>query len=148
MAYFEQDTVTQETSIETMKKTVVVMSVILVAACAGTNRPSYSVNEILLVNNSREVLREVKVSVPSTRRSFSCGSVAPLGICGNKIPRRRYEYNPIRVEWTFGNRSRSTGEFIVQVPDTFSAELPLRGVLAVSQDGSIEAYFEQDPRLN
>ncbi len=127
-----------------MKKTIVAAGAILVAACAGTNRPSYDINEVLLVNKSREVLRAVRVSVPSTGRSFSCGSVAPRGICGNKIPRRRYEGNPIRVEWTFGNRSRSTGEFIIQVPATFYTELPLRAVLAVSPNGSIEAYFEQD----
>ncbi len=130
-----------------MKKLILAGAVLAVTACASNSRPEYKINEILLVNNSRELLREVTVSVPSTGRSFGCGSVAPLGICGNRIPRRRYEYNPIRVEWTFGNRSRSTDEFVIPVPATFYTGLPLRAVLAVSPDGSIEAYFEQDTPL-
>lgn len=89
-------------------------------------------------------MREVTVIVPATRRSFGCGSVAPLGVCGSKIPSRRYEANPIRVEWTFGNRTRSTGQFIIPVPVAFRTGLPLRAVLAVNSDGDIEAYFEQD----
>ncbi len=127
-----------------MKKAIHVCVVLAVTACASRTQPEYSINEVLLVNNSSQLLREVTVIVPATRRSFGCGSVAPRGVCGNKIPSRRYEANPIQVEWTFGNRSRSTDEFVIPVPTAFSTGFPLRAVLAVSPDGAIEAYFEQD----
>jgi len=52
--------------------------------------------------------------------------------------------NPIRIAWIFGNTSGQTDEFILEVPATFSTALPLRGVLEISPQGSISAYFQQD----
>lgn len=130
-----------------MKKLIIATAALVMASCASTYKPMYSVNEVLLVNNSREILREVSVTVPNTGRSFSCGNVAPFGICGTRLPARRYESNPIQVEWTFGNRSRSSDEFVVPVPATFATGKPLRAVLAVSEDGAMSAYFEQESSL-
>jgi hypothetical protein len=52
--------------------------------------------------------------------------------------------SPIRIGWVFGNTSGQTDEFILEVPATFSTELPLRGVLDISPQGSISAYFQQE----
>jgi len=75
---------------------------------------------------------------------FNCGNIAPFGICSNKFAKRRYERNPIRVEWTFGNSTRQSGEFVVDVPATFYTSFALRGVLDIEADGSISAYFMQE----
>ncbi len=127
-----------------MRNLALAWVLVTIAACAGTSRPEYQINEVLVVNNSRAVLNDVRITVPSTGRSFTCGSVAPLGICGNRFGKRRYEYRPIRIEWRYGDRSRRSDEFVVPVPATFYTGVPLRAVLSVSPDGAIETYFEQD----
>ena len=129
------------------KNCIILIAGLLLSACATSSNPTYHYNEILIVNNSRDLIREVTISASETGRQFSCGNIAPLGICSDKFPRRRYEQNPIRVSWVFGGSARQTSEFVLEVPATMSIGLPLRGVLAIAPDGSISTYFEQDTPL-
>jgi hypothetical protein len=117
---------------------------ILLSACATFNQPKYFYNEILIINNSRQIIQDVQISASKTGRGFSCGNIAPRGICSNKNPQRLYEKSPIRIDWVFGNSARQTNEFVLEVPATMDTTLPLRGVLEISPQGAISAYFEQD----
>ena len=130
------------------KNSLVLIFVLLLSACATINTPQYFYNEILIINKSRELIQDVKISVSETSRGFSCGNIAPRGICSNKIPRRQYMKHPIRIAWVFGSTARQTSEFVLEVPATMDIALPLRGVLEISPQGSISAYFEQDSPLN
>ena len=116
---------------------------IFLSACATVKEPQYFYNEILIANKTRELIQDVQISVSETGRGFSCGNIAPLGICSNKIPSRRYMKNPIRITWVFGNSARQTNEFVLEVPATMDTMFPLRGVLEISPQGSLSAYFEQ-----
>lgn len=127
-----------------MKKLLIPFFIVLLTGCAAGGKPTSFVDEILIINNSRELLQEVTVSVTGTGRSFSCGNIAPLGICANRFGARRYESKPIEISWIFGNVERSTEQFVLHVPAYFSMGIPMRGVLEISPEGSISAYFEQD----
>jgi len=117
---------------------------LLLSSCATSYESPYSYNEILIINRSKQLIQDVTISAGETNRTFSCGNIAPLGICSDKFPERRYMRSPIRIGWIFGNTSGQTDEFILEVPATFSTEFPLRGVLEISPRGSISAYFQQD----
>jgi hypothetical protein len=117
---------------------------LLLSSCAISYESQYFYNEILVINKSRKLIQDVSVSAEATGRSFSCGNIAPLGICSNKIPQRRYMKSPITIAWVFGNTARQTDEFVLEVPAAMSTEYPLRGVLEISPQGSIWAYFQQD----
>ena len=130
-----------------MKKYLVIGIVLVVSACSTSYKPMYMYNEIIVVNNSRELLQEVTINAPGTGRTFSCGNIAPLGICSNQFDNRRYEYNPIRIAWAFGNSTQQTEEFVVPVPDSFATGVPLKGVLAVSPEGQMSAYFQHETLL-
>jgi len=121
---------------------------ILLSACATVNKPQYFYNEILIINKSRELIQDVQISVSETGRGFSCGNIAPLGICSNKIPGRPYMKKPIRIAWVFGSTAGQTNEFVLEVPTTMDTALPLRGVLEISPRGSLSAYFEQGNSVN
>lgn len=128
-----------------MKKLLFPGFALLLTACASTEyRPSYMIDEIQVINNSREMIQQVTVSVPSTGATFGCGNIAPFGICSNRMDKRRYEYNPIKIDWVFGNTSGQTEEFVIDVPAYFSTGVPLRAVLAFSPEGELSAYFEQE----
>jgi hypothetical protein len=127
-----------------MKKNHIILIIgLLLSSCATSYESPYSYNEILIINRSRQLIQDVTISAAGTNRTFSCGNIAPLGICSDKFPERRYMKNPIRIGWVFGNTSGQTDEFILEVPATFSTALPLRGVLEISPRGSISAYFQQ-----
>jgi len=121
---------------------------LLLSACATGYQPTYFYNEVLIVNNSRQLVQDVTISSNETGRTFSCGNIAPLGICSNKFSKRLYERNPIRIAWVFGSNARQTSEFVLEVPGTMHTPFPLRGVLEISPQGSISAYFQQDTPVN
>ena len=127
-----------------MKNYTILLLGLLLSACATGHEPQYFYNEILIVNKSKVVVQDVTISADETGRMFSCGNIAPLGICSNKIPRRRYMKSPITLAWVFGNTARQTEKFRLEVPTAMSTEFPLRGVLEISPQGSVSAYFEQD----
>jgi hypothetical protein len=127
-----------------MKKISIALLAGLMASCATSYQPNYSYNEILVVNNSKELIENVTIEVVDSGRVFSCGNIAPLGICSNRFGSRSYQKEPIDVGWTFGNVARKSEAFVVNVPAYFYTGLPLRGVLEINPDGSISPYFEQD----
>ena len=127
--------------------TILVLALLL-SACATSFKPAYFYNEVLIVNKSRQLVQDVTISSGETGRTFSCGNIAPLGICSDKFPRRPYLNNPIRISWVFGNTSGQSSDFVLEVPATYSTEFPLRGVLEISPQGSISAYFQQDTPVN
>lgn len=121
---------------------------LLLSSCATSYDPLYFYNEILVINKSRELIRDVTIGAVETNRMFSCGNIAPLGICADKFPMRQYMKSPIRIAWVFGSFARQTDEFVLEVPATFVIEFPLRGVLEIQPDGSLSAYFQQDTTKN
>lgn len=132
-----------------MKKSVITIVIVLLgSACATSYQASYSYNEILVVNNSSELVQDVTIEVVDTGRMFSCGNIAPRGICSNRFGKRRYERNPIQISWSIGDASSKTESFVVEVPATFYPGIALRGVLKIAPDGSVSAYFEQDTPQN
>ena len=114
------------------------------ASCASGYKPAYYYNEILIVNNSTESIRDVSISVADTGGRFGCANIAPLGICANRFPRRSYEYRPIRIDWVYAGEPRRTDSFVVDVPQTFYTGLVLRAVIDISPEGAVSAYFQQE----
>jgi hypothetical protein len=130
-----------------IKKLSILLPILLISACASISQPTYHYNEVLIINNSKQLIQDVTITINETGRSFSCGNIAPLGICGNKIPRRRYTYSPIQIAWVFGSTARQTEEFVLKVPAMMHIGLPLRGVFDISPQGEMSAFFEQKTPL-
>ena len=127
------------------KETIIVTVVLLLSACAtGTNHaPTYTYNEIMVINNSKESIQNLTVTTAESGSIFSCENIAPLGVCSNRFARRRYTQNPFSVDWVFGDSARQTIEVGVKVPAYNSPGVPLRAVLEISEQGDISAYLEQ-----
>ena len=132
-----------------MKKvTINVAATLLLSACAtGSNyAPTYTYNEFLVINNSKELIQNVTVKSADTDIVFSCESIAPLGICQDRFTRRRYKEGPFSIDWVFGDSVRQTNEVGIQVPGYNSPGIPLRAVLEISPEGAIKAYFKRDSK--
>ena len=123
----------------------VILVLLLMSACAsdGDYGPTYKYNQILIVNNSKELIKDINILAETTNRSFGCSNIAPLGICSNKTSPRRYSEGPVRVDWVFGNNPRQTVELTPSVPAYFQPGLPLQVILEISPQGELSAKFEQ-----
>ena len=118
--------------------------VYLITACATNHQPTYYYNEIRVLNNSSQILRNLSIRVPATGGEFSCGNIAPKGLCSNRFGARKYHYNPVQIEWSFGGGPVRTQDFTVPVPATFNLGLKIQGVVEVSDTGEMKVYFEQE----
>ena len=109
--------------------------VLLLSACATSYEFSYSYNEIVVANNSSRNLQEVSFTIPETGRSYDCGTIGPNRVCAKKFGTRRYQNQPIRVEWTSGGGSRESKEIMLPAPPSDMAGDPIKGVLKYGSQG-------------
>ena len=116
----------------------------LLTACATVPGPTYYYDEIVILNQSRDLLRDVEIKAAGTERVFSCGNVAPRGICSNRFRPREYRGNPVSVAWQVGDGQRRSRVFQLELPPSFIPEIPFRGVLVIGANGGVSAYLQQD----
>jgi hypothetical protein len=128
-----------------MKKSISAAAILVLSACStGKNHgPTYSYNELQVVNNSQQQIRDMTISVPDTDSVYDCGNIAALGICSKRFGRQRYTQAPFSVAWTFGSGERQTDEIAIKIPAYSSPGIPLLAMLEISAEGVISAYFEQ-----
>ena len=130
-----------------MKTRIYIVAVALaLGACANPYKPQHTINEIVIVNNTRDVIGDVSIRSTTSGRVFACGNIAPLGICSDRFPTRRLSDGPVVIEWSLGGK-RGQETLPAEVPLTLSTGLVLRGVLEFNPDGSIEGRFEQESRF-
>lgn len=129
-----------------LKSNILFALVLLLSACAtgSGGGPPYTYNQILIVNNSKELIQEVTISSAVNGRSFSCGNIAPLGICSNRTGKRHFKEGPIQIDWVFGNNALRTDQFTLTVPPYYSLGLALQVVIEISPQGEISAQLKQD----
>lgn len=121
----------------------VIATVLTLSACASAYKPQYSLNEIVIVNNTREIIADVTIRSTDSGRVFACGNVAPLGICTDRFPARRVTGGPVLIEWNLGGQ-RGERTLPAEVPAFFATGRAVRGVVEFNPDGSIDARFEQE----
>jgi hypothetical protein len=117
----------------------------LLAGCAGLQGPAYTYNEIVIVNQSRVPVRDVVIAATESGKLFSCGNIAPRGICSNEFQPQTYRGDPIQVSWVVGDARRRNETIELTLPTSFVAELPMRGVFVISDQGDMSAYLQQEP---
>jgi len=116
----------------------------LLCSCATGSAPKFSYNEVAIVNQSRAPIRDVTISATSSGRVFSCGNIAPRGICSDSFPSQPYQGKPIKVEWAIGNGARRSKIVELSLPENAVPEIPLRGILLINGRGEIRAILQQD----
>lgn len=113
-------------------------------ACTSVAEKQYYYNEIVIHNKTTTPVRNVAIRVPNTHAVFSCGYIAPGSFCSNKFQKRKYLGNPIKISWEFHAARRSSDEFVLKLPAGLQEDIPFRGVLEITPNGSIRTYVEQD----
>ncbi len=103
----------------------------------------YYYNEIVVRNKTSESVTDVSIKVAKTLAVFRCGYIAPAAICSNKFPKKKYLGNPVHITWKFHNTKKETDSFVLEVPKTLDAKIPMMGILEINNDGRINAFLSQ-----
>ncbi|MCP4331545.1 MAG: hypothetical protein GY785_02725 [Gammaproteobacteria bacterium] len=105
--------------------------------------PVFSYNEVVIINQMSSPVQNVTIQASESGRVFSCGNIAHQGICSNKFPAQPYYGNPIQVSWVVANGRRYDRTIELLLPESFTPEIPLRGVLEIGAQGAMSARLEQ-----
>lgn len=125
-----------------MRNFFTIGSFILLIACASIAQPYYY-NEVVVQNNTRELIRDVVIRADVSNRMFSCGNIAPGASCSNKFQKREYQNNKLSITWEYRGISRTKNNIMLDVPQHMKSSVPLRGVIAIQPDGSAKVWLEQ-----
>jgi len=127
-------------------KLVLLLAAINVTGCVTVTAPEPAVtyNEVVIINRLRAPLQDVSVAATGSSRVFSCGNIAPRGICSNQFPAQPYHGHPIQISWAVAGGRRYNRTFELELPRQFAPDIPLRGVIVIDLQGSITAYLQQD----
>jgi len=129
-----------------MKKLIIVLSTIAIAACVTGYDPSYRFNEIQVLNLSGSTIEDVNVRVIDSEKALSCDKVAKNAICDDRFGTRRFPQQGIELSWTHPDGNRKSEVLTPKIPITLQPVIPLRIVMEVNEDGSVNPFFEQDSR--
>jgi hypothetical protein len=61
------------------------------------------------------------IEVPATGAFAGCGNVLPRTACSNAFPGVDYRSNAVLVNWRERGAAHSTGEFVIEIPDTLKS---------------------------
>ena len=97
----------------------------LLAGCAvprsGVGKsdiPVLVIDGIVIRNELVYPVTEVMIEVPATGAFAGCGNVLPRTACANAFPGVDYRSNAVLVHWREHGAAHSTGEFVIEIPDT------------------------------
>jgi hypothetical protein len=127
-----------------MKKLSVLFLSILTVACVTGYNPTYWFNEVQVVNLSGSTITEVRVRVVDTKKIYSCEEVAQFAMCRDYFGKRRYPQQGIELSWTHPDGSSKSELLGANIPAYFFPTFPLRIVMEILEDGSVEIFYEQE----
>ena len=118
-------------------------SLLLLSSCASIGEPYYY-NEIVVLNNTNQLIPHVVIRAKETHRMFGCRNIAPTAKCSNKIKKKEVKNSPLKITWTYNGIERTTDNFKIDIPKNILKPIPLRVVLALQSDGTVKFWIEQD----
>lgn len=127
-----------------MKKLSILFLSILTAACVTGYNPTYWFNEVQVVNLSGATIKDVKVRVVDTMKSYGCEEVAQFALCRDYFGKRQYPQQGIELSWTHPDGSSKAEQLGLGIPVYYSPAFPLRIVMEILEDGSVKIFYEQE----
>jgi hypothetical protein len=127
-----------------MKKIVISIASCLLAACVNGYNPYYYFNEVQVVNLTGATIKDVSWQVVNSPKALSCPEVAKFALCADRFPKRRYPQQGIELSWTQADGSEKSAMPNPAIPVYFRSAFALRVVMEVGEDGTVEAFYEQD----
>ena len=126
-------------------KLTLLLSCLLITACATGYNPRYYYGNIEVANLSGAEIRNVEVQIGETGRNLRCDSVAKNALCQERFGKRPYpELEGLRLSWQDGEGNSQSQQLNPSISATMTLGQALQLMLDINEDGSVKAYFRQD----
>ena len=129
-----------------MKKLLITLSCLILAACAGSYNPRFYYSNIEVANLSGGAITTVEVQVGADGRNLRCETVAKNALCQERFGKRPYPQQDIELSWQDSDGNPQSIRVNPHLPATLIPSWALRIMLDIREDGSVKAYFKQDER--
>lgn len=127
-----------------MKKLIILFAAGLISGCVTGHHPSHYFNEVQVVNLAGESIQDISLRVLASPKVLNCAAVAKFAMCYDHFGRWRYPQQGLELSWTHPDGSRKTDTLNPRIPAYYSSTFPLRIVMEVQEDGSVNAFYEQE----
>jgi hypothetical protein len=127
-----------------MKKLMILIAGGFISACATGYNPSYYFNEVQVVNQAGATIQDVSLRVLDSPKMLNCVEVAKFAMCDDRFGKRLYPQQGIELSWIHPDGSQKSDTLNPDIPAFFSASFPLRIVIELREDGSVNTFYEQE----
>ena len=127
-----------------MKKLIITLSCLTLAACAGGYNPRFYYSNIEVANLSGGAITTVEVQVGADGRNLRCETVAKNALCQERFGKRPYPQQDIELSWQDSDGNPQSTRVNPHLPATLTPSWALRIMLDIREDGSVKVYFKQD----
>ena len=86
-------------------------------------------------NQSFRLITQVSLLVTRTGEFIGCGNIPTRGECSTTFPLREYQGNHIEIKWMHGSEEWSSGEFVVDPPDSIDLSRPAIVTVIITAQG-------------
>ena len=97
-----------------------------------------------VVNLSGATISDVSWRVVDSGKNLECAEVAKFAMCADRFVKKIYPKQGVSLAWTDADGNRKTASPSPHVEAFFSTGFPLRVVLEINADGTVEMFYEQD----
>jgi len=127
-----------------MKITLFALSCLALVSCATGYTPRMFYSNIEVVNHSGETISNLEVQIGADERILRCDTVTKNRICYERFGRRYYPRQTIELSWQDSAGKMQSRQLEPSVPVTLSPAVPMRILLEINADGSVEVEFRED----
>jgi hypothetical protein len=127
-----------------MKTTLFALSCLTLVACAMGYTPRMYYSYIEVLNRGADTISNLEVHIGADGRSLRCDTVTKNRICYERVGRRLYPRQTIELSWQDSAGKLQSRQLQPSLPLTLSPALPMRILLQINADSSVEVEFRED----
>ena len=131
-----------------LKWLVAGLCTLLLMACASRSvdsTPPLQIEGLVIENQTQMWVSAARLLVPVTGNFVSCSNISPESSCATTFPETDYTGNPVEITWSQGGQIHSTGQFVIQLPDSLEEGRSALVRIVIAGPGSAGAIIVQHP---
>ncbi len=109
---------------------------------ADTPEPGVMFDEVILRNDTRGEIENVRIDVERFNRFFSCNYILPRTNCSTRFKKRRYQHNSIQITWTQRGQAYDSGSIFVSTDGILDVSRVHKAVVVILDNRQFTARFE------
>lgn len=102
-----------------------------VSACGGVQKkpteadiPAIEVTGLVIRNELAFPVTQVLIEAPASGNFAGCGNILPRSECSTSFESVDYRRGTLVISWQEYGTPRSTGEFVIELPETLNPDRP------------------------